>query len=100
MHLFGIGQKNGAGIETGSQAGTVNVVIVVNEGETMIVGVETGTGIMIEIVDMSETVTETLTALAPMNQEVVGGHALDLESDLEIMIDIGTGSLTIIVFFT
>ncbi|QCE12462.1 RNA-binding protein Luc7-like 2 [Vigna unguiculata] len=94
------GQKNGAGIETGSQAGTVNVVIVVNEGETMIVGVETGTGIMIEIVDMSETVTETLTALAPMNQEVVGGHALDLESDLEIMIDIGTGSLTIIVFFT
>lgn len=93
MHLFGIGQKNGVGIETGSQAGTVNVVIVVNEGETMIVGVETVTGIMIEIVDMSETVTETPTALAPMNQEVVGGHALDLENDLEIMIDIGTGCL-------
>ena len=82
-------QKNGVGIETGSLVGTVNLVIVVNEGETMIVGAEIMIGIMIEIVDMIETVTETQTAPAPMTQEVVGGHALDPESDLEIMIDIG-----------
>lgn len=85
-----IDQKNGVGIETGSLVGTVNLVIVVNEGETMIVGAEIMIGIMIEIVDMIETVTETQTAPAPMTQEVVGGHALDPESDLEIMIDIGT----------
>lgn len=69
------------------------MVIVVNEGETMIVGAEIVIGIMIEIVDMIATVTETQTAPAPMTQEVVGGHALDPESDLEIMIDIGTDFL-------
>lgn len=67
------------------------MVKVVNKGETMIVGVGTVTGIMIEIVAMSETETESPTAPAAMNQEVVGGHALDPESELEIMIDIGTG---------
>ncbi|KHN29257.1 Putative RNA-binding protein Luc7-like 1 [Glycine soja] len=81
-------QKNGVGIETGSLVGTVNLVIVVNEGETMIVGAEIMIDIMIEIGDMIETVIETQTAPAPMTQEVVGGHALDPESDLEIMIDI------------
>lgn len=93
MCIICIDQKNGVGIETGSLVGTVNLVIVVNEGETMIVGAEIVIGIMIEIVDMIATVTETQTAPAPMTQEVVGGHALDPESDLEIMIDIGTDFL-------
>lgn len=88
-----IDQKNGVGIVTGSRVGTVNVVRVMNEGETMIVGAGIVIGTMIETVDMTETGTETLTVPAPTIQEVVGGPARDLESVLEIMIVIGTTSL-------
>lgn len=88
-----IDQKNGVGIVTGSRVGTVNVVRVMNEGETMIVGAGIMIGTMIETVDMTETGTETLTVPAPTIQEVVGGPARDLESVLEIMIVIGTTSL-------
>ncbi|CAJ2633413.1 unnamed protein product [Trifolium pratense] len=78
-------QKNGVGIVTGSQVGTVNVVRAMSEGETLIVGAEIVIGTMIETVDMIETGTETHPAHTI--QEVVGGH--DLESILEIMIVIG-----------
>ena len=89
MHSFAIDRKNGVRIV--SQVGTVIVVTVVIEGETMIVGAEIVIGIMIEIVDTIETVRETMIAPAPMNQDV-GGPAQDLESVLETMIVIGTCS--------
>lgn len=77
---------------TGSQVRTVNVARAMKEDETMIVGAGIVIGTMIETVDMTETGIETWIA-APMIQEVVGGHAHVLESDLEIMIVIGTSSL-------
>lgn len=75
----------------GSRVGTVNVVRVMNGGETSIVGAGTEIGTMIETVDMTGTVMETATA--PMIQEVTGGPAHGLGIVLETMIVTGTSSL-------
>ena len=66
-----------------SQVGTGIEVTVVNEGETMIVGVETAIGITTEIVDMIENVTET------MIDRDVGGPAQDHVRDPGTMIATG-----------
>ncbi|KAK6243951.1 hypothetical protein QUC31_010360 [Theobroma cacao] len=82
-------QRNKVRIVTENLVGIMTEEIAVTEGGIMIVGAGTGTGIMIEIVDMIGIVREITSAHAVMIQEVVAGHVLGLRNVLGIMIATG-----------